>query len=144
MRLELGRRGDYAVRAMLALAAVDDPRPLSARRIAEQMDIPVRFLPHVLTDLVRAGLVVGVTGRRGGYVLSRRSTAISLLDVVDAIDDDATPARCVLRGGPCDTAGRCIVHAPMTAATAAMRRELASATLAEVVRRGGLRMAIAI
>ncbi|MBM4408330.1 MAG: transcriptional regulator, partial [Chloroflexi bacterium] len=53
MRLELTRRGDYAVRAMLALAAATAADgPLSARRIASQMGIPARFVPHVLQDLV--------------------------------------------------------------------------------------------
>jgi Rrf2 family iron-sulfur cluster assembly transcriptional regulator len=144
MRIDLGRRGDYAVRAMLALASDEGPQPLSARRISAAMDIPVRFLPHVLADLARAGLVIGVTGRRGGYVLARRASAISLLEVIDAVRDEAEPARCILRGGPCDVAGRCAVHVPVAAATAAMRRELASASLAEVARRGGLPGAIAV
>lgn len=135
MRLDLSRRGDYAIRAMLALAAADGPRPVSARRVAAQMDIPVRYLGHVLNDLGRAGLVIGVIGRTGGYLLARRPSAISLLDVLDAVESDVQPAQCVLRGGPCDVDGRCAVHPTVAAATAALRRELAAATLADVTRR---------
>lgn len=143
MRLDLSRRGDYAVRAMLALAMADQPRPLSARRIAAQMDIPVRFLPHVLADLGRAGLVIGVTGRTGGYLLARRPSTISVLEILDAVASSEEAARCVLRGGPCDRDGRCAVHPTVTAATAALRRELANATLAEIARRGPVSASLA-
>jgi len=74
MRLELTKRGDYAVRAMLALARGAGNGLQSARRIAEDMDIPVRFLPQVLADLQRAGLVESAPGRSGG---SRRGSACS-------------------------------------------------------------------
>ncbi len=133
MRIELTRRGDYAVRAMLALAQVDGDGPLSARVIAERMAVPVRFMPHVLRDLVRAGLISGRTGRRGGYELARPAAAIDLLGVLDAVETDHSEARCVLRGGPCGADGRCAVHAVFSGAAAALRERLAGATLADVL-----------
>ena len=72
MRLELTRRGDYAVRAMLALARRDAGHVTSGREIADQMDIPVAFLPACDgCTWWRAGLVRSTTGRAGGYVLAR-------------------------------------------------------------------------
>jgi Rrf2 family protein len=136
VRIELTFRGDYAVRAALAITLLDDGRPVSARRIAERMAIPVRFLPHVLTDLVRAGLVVGTPGRHGGYRLAAPASEIDLLRVVDAVEDRGDPPRCVLRGGPCRYDGTCAVHDVFFAATTAMRRELAAATLADLARDG--------
>ncbi len=132
MRLELSRRGDYAVRAGLAIALLDNGRPVSARRIAEYMDIPSRFLPHVLTDLVRAGIVIGTAGRGGGYHLAQPAGEIDLLRIVDAVEERGEPVRCVLRGGPCRIDGTCVVHDTFSAATDAMRRELASAKLADL------------
>ena len=133
MRLELTRRGDYAVRAMLALSAAGPGAPpLSARRIAEQMAIPARFLPHVLADLVAAGLVTARTGRAGGYRLARPPAEISLLEVITAVEGDARRRACVLRGIPCGTDGFCAVHGVFMAAQDAMLDELARATLADV------------
>lgn len=133
MRLELTRRGDYAVRTMLALAAgTDQPGLVSARRIAALMSIPGRFLPHVLHDLVGAGLVEGRTGRAGGYRLARPPSRITLLEVVEAAEGDGGPPTCVLRGGPCRPDGRCAVHDPFAAARAAVRERLASTTLEDV------------
>jgi Rrf2 family protein len=133
VRLELTLRGDYAVRASLAVALLDDGRPVSARRIAERMDIPTRFLAHVLTDLVRAGIVTGTTGRNGGYRLAAPAAEINLLRIADAVDERGDPPRCVMRGGPCRYDGTCAVHDAFSAATAAMRRELAAASLAGLV-----------
>lgn len=132
MRLELTLRADYAVRAALAIAVLDREGPVSARRIAERMDIPGPFLAHVLSDLVRAGLVLGTTGRSGGYRLTRSAADINLLQVVDAVEGDGSIGRCVLRGGPCRLDGTCAVHGPFMAATEALRRELRLANLADL------------
>ena len=144
MRVTLSLRGDYAVRAMLALAEHQHghdagdldgalaPR-LSAGRIATRMRIPKRYVAHVLTDLVRAGLVIGSTGRNGGYRLSLPPDQVDLLRIVDAAEPEHLPARCVLRGIPCDPDGRCAVHDAFSAAGAALRAELARTTLASLV-----------
>jgi Rrf2 family protein len=144
MRVTLSLRGDYAVRAMLALAQHerdgpegdgDRPPLLSAGRIATRMRIPLRFVAHVLSDLVRAGLVIGSPGRRGGYRLAHPAREIDLLQVVDAAEPQGGPPRCVLRGIPCDPAGRCAVHDAFSGATAAVRAELARTTIAGLVER---------
>ena len=79
MRLELTRRGDYAVRAMLSLAAHNGNGWLSVARISAAMDIPERFLPRVMTDLVRSGLVEGhsVAPAAIGYPGRRRRSRCS-------------------------------------------------------------------
>jgi Rrf2 family iron-sulfur cluster assembly transcriptional regulator len=130
MRLELTRRGDYAVRAMLALTAANGDGWTSAPRIAASMAIPERFLPRVLRDLARAGLVDAHAGRSGGYRLARPASAISLLDVIDAVEPPEPVPRCVLRGIPCGIDGRCQVHDVFDAARSAHRARLADASLA--------------
>ena len=138
MRLELTRRGDYAVRAMLAIVASDDARPMSVRRIADSMAIPPRILPSVMRALLRAGLIEAHEGRSGGYRLAIPATEVSLLTVIEALEGDTRRKTCVLRGGPCGRDGHCAVHAAFYEAQEALRSELARATLAEVVRSGGL------
>jgi Rrf2 family protein len=133
MRLELTRRGDYAVRAMVALAATPHDRPVSVRRIAEAMGIPPPILPSVMRELVRAGLVEAVSGRSGGYRLAKRPVDVDLLAVVEAIEGDTRRQTCVLRGGPCGRDGHCAVHDVFWAAQEAIRMELRRATLDQVV-----------
>jgi Rrf2 family protein len=137
MRLELTRRGDYAVRAMLALA---EPRSegghdngwLSVRRIAERMAIPHRFLPQVMRDLANAGLVEAQTGRSGGYRLARPAASISLLDVIEAVEGESRRQTCVLRGGPCGRDGYCAVHTVFFEAQEALLGHFERTSLAKV------------
>jgi Rrf2 family protein len=116
VRLELTKRADYAIRAVVALARTSGPERLSVRQVAADQGVPERFLTHVMGDLVRAGLVEATVGRTGGYRLARRSADISLLDVVEAVEGDSHRRTCVLRGGPCAVDGRCDVHAVFAAA----------------------------
>jgi Rrf2 family protein len=144
MRLELTRRGDYAVRAMLALASETAAGPLSARRIAERMEIPPRFLPQVMSDLAAAGLVEATTGRSGGYRLSRPPARISLLEVIEAVEGDSRRQTCALRGGPCGADGTCAIHDVFSAAQDALLRQFAGASLEDMAGRrtgGGPRAA---
>ena len=132
MRLELTKRGDYAVRAMLALTRGSGNGLLSARRIANAMGIPVRFLPQVLADLQRAGLVEASAGRSGGYKIARDATEVSLLEVIEAVEGDSRRRSCVLRGGPCGEDGNCDVHDIFFEGQEALRGTFARATMAEI------------
>lgn len=134
MRLELTRRGDYAVRAMLALAGPGADGWLSVNRIAAAMSIPVRFLPAVMRDLTKTGLVEARTGRAGGYRLARAARQITLLDVIDAVEPEDDARQCVLRGIPCGQDGLCVVHETFDEARVIHRQRLASATLASLAR----------
>jgi Rrf2 family iron-sulfur cluster assembly transcriptional regulator len=134
MRLELTRAGDYAVRAMLVLAEADPAAWVSAARISAAMAIPPRFLPRVMRGLLQAQLVEARTGRSGGYRLARPATAISLLDVIVALEPADDARRCVLRGIPCGSDGRCAVHDSFTDARLAMTDHLA-ATMLDSLRR---------
>jgi cysteine desulfurase len=134
MRLELTHRGDYAIRAMIALSHNDRAR-LSVRRIAEEMHIPVAFLPQVMRDLVAAGLVESASGRSGGYRLARPAAGIAVLEIVESIEGDSRRTTCVLRGSPCGRDGHCDAHDVFFAAQSAMLDRLRRATLADLVSR---------
>lgn len=134
MRLELTRRGDYAIRAMLALARAGDDTWLSVSRIARAMSIPARFLPQVMADLTRGGLVRAATGRTGGYQLARRPDAVSLLEVIEAVEGESRRRTCVLRGGPCGSDGHCAVHETFFRAQEALLAVFATTTLEALAR----------
>lgn len=127
-------RGAYAIRAVLTLAREDGDRVVPARTIARQMDIPVRFLPQVLGDLSRAGIVEARLGRAGGYRLSRPSSRISILEVIEATEGDTRRQTCVLTGERCGQgAFPCDVHAVFSDAQVAILARLAATTVADVL-----------
>jgi Rrf2 family protein len=135
VRLELTKRADYAIRTVLALARTTDGERMSVRRVAAEHAVPERFLPQVMRDLVRAGIVEGAVGRAGGYRLALSPARISLLDVVEAVEGDSRRRVCVLRGGPCALDGACDVHATFVAAQEDVLSRLRGMTVSEAVRR---------
>lgn len=133
VRLELTHRGSYAIRAVLALARADDGKVVPARRIAKEMDIPVRFLPQVLGDLSRAGIVEARLGRAGGYQLSKPASEVSLLAVIEASEGDARRQTCVITGQECGVGELCEVHDVFSEAQNAILVRLDDVSVADVV-----------
>ncbi|MGH6818286.1 MAG: RrF2 family transcriptional regulator [Methylovirgula sp.] len=86
-------------RSMLALAAVADialharPQPVAAKTLAGRLDLPPRHLETLLQALVRADILKGVRGPRGGYELARERRRISAAEVVRAVTDDEDSAK---------------------------------------------------
>ncbi|WP_431878122.1 RrF2 family transcriptional regulator [Micromonospora marina] len=99
-------RADYALRAMLAVAATG-PRSagggelVKAASLAEGQGIPLSFLQGILLDLRRAGLLHSHRGTEGGYALTRPPDEISVGDVLRAVGGAITS----VRGVPADRAG---------------------------------------
>lgn len=132
MRLDLTKRSDYAIRAMLALAKTEGGL-LSSRKIAHEMKIPPRFLPQIMGDLTRAGLVDAHPGRAGGYRLAKPADSVNLLTVIEAVEGDPHRQICIMRGTACGSDGECGVHYVFYAAAGALLEHLESATLKGVI-----------
>lgn len=84
--MRVSARADYAVRATAALAALESGGPVKAIDIAEDQQIPVKFLQGVLTELRIARIVRSTRGPDGGFMLARPAGEITLADVFRAID----------------------------------------------------------
>lgn len=132
MNIGLGRRGDYAVRAVFALAGAYGTGRRKAREIAELMTIPERYLPQILAPLVRQGVLTAVAGPDGGYELARPPGKITLLEVVETAEGPVSSDHCVLRGGPCDRAHACAMHDPWRRAQSAFSNQLAATTFEDL------------
>jgi Rrf2 family protein len=133
MRLELTKRADYAIRAVLALARLPPAERRSARQVAVDQAIPASFLPLVMRDLVQAGLVDGRVGRSGGYRLARSAAMISMLDVIEAVEGDSRRRVCVLRNARCPVGGVCDVHATFASAQDDVLRRLGATSVADAI-----------
>jgi Rrf2 family protein len=83
--VRISAKADYAVRAMVELAAAGD-EPVKGERLAEAQDIPLQFLEHILLELKHARLVRARRGARGGYWLARAPEEITLANVIRAVE----------------------------------------------------------
>ena len=139
MRVTLGRKGEYSVRAVLDVVQHRAEGRRKAREIAGGIGVPEQHLRQVLAELVRANLLMAVAGPSGGYSLAREPEAITLLDVVEAAEGPVGLERCALRGGPYDPTDPCPVHDTWSRAQSALSEELQATTVAELAEYGSLR-----
>jgi Rrf2 family protein len=84
--MKLTRASSYALHAVTFMAVQKHDRPIASHHIAQARDIPERFLLKVLKPLVSARVLHSVKGPNGGYRLARSPNAITLLEVLEAVD----------------------------------------------------------
>lgn len=83
----LSRKTLFAIEAVLDIAYHASANPVQSREITRRQGIPRRYLEQVLQNLVRAGVLTGVRGPRGGYRLARERRRITLADIVQVIHE---------------------------------------------------------
>lgn len=92
--MKLSRRGEYATKALLILGASDQERGVSATEIAKAAQIPEPFLNQILLTLKNGGVLRSRRGARGGYVLNRPASQITIGDVARLMDGPLAPIPC--------------------------------------------------
>jgi Rrf2 family protein len=90
--VQISAKSDYAIRAMIELAA-QGGGPVKGDRLAAAQDIPSKFLEAILAQLRQSGLLQSRRGAEGGYWLARPATDISLADIVRAVDGPLASVR---------------------------------------------------
>jgi Rrf2 family protein len=130
--LRLSKKADYALMAMKHLAQKPGVQSTSAREIAEQYDIPIELLAKVLQRLVRTGLLASTQGTRGGYTLSRAAEAISVADVIQAIDGPLTVTACSTEKNTCEQYSKCSIRDPLWQIRERIVAALGTVTLSEM------------
>ena len=94
--MRISAKADYAVRAVVELAAATDDRPVKAERIATAQGIPLNFLENILGELRHAGIVRSHRGAEGGFRLAKAAELITIADVIRAVEGPLAS----VRGGP--------------------------------------------
>lgn len=91
--MHISAKAEYAMRALLTLAADADQRAHTAERLASAQSLPVKFLENILVDLRRGGLVRSQRGADGGYRLARPASEITAADVLRLVDGPLAEVR---------------------------------------------------
>jgi Rrf2 family nitric oxide-sensitive transcriptional repressor len=127
----LPKTAEYALRAVVWLAR-DPETTMSADLLAENTQVPRRYLHKVLQDLGRATLVSSYPGPGGGYALARKPERITILDVVNAVAPLERIRHCPL-GLPSHTR-LCPLHKELDSVYAATEKALGRVAISDLVR----------
>ena len=96
--MNVGRRVDYAVRALAFLAGQPEGKIVSRAEIEKSQDIPSFYLSKIMKDLVAGGLVQSHIGSKGGFTLARLASNISIKDVYETVERPLVLMDCLQRG----------------------------------------------
>jgi Rrf2 family protein len=132
----LSQKAKYAIKALLMLARAKDGTLIQVNEIAEQQNIPKKFLDLIFFELRRHGLIVSTRGRDGGYALGVPAADISMASIVRAVDGPLAPLPCASvkfyrRCSDCDDEKTCEVRRLMREVRDAAAAILDNTSLAE-------------
>jgi len=96
--MNVGRRVDYAVRALSYLAGQPADKVISRSDIEKNQDIPSFYLSKIMKDLVAGGLVRSHIGSKGGFTLAKAAASISIKDVYEAVERPLVLMECLEKG----------------------------------------------
>lgn len=114
----LSNKSKYAIRALLALARHTDQEPMLIADLAEQEQIPKKFLESILLELKNKGILQSKKGKGGGYSLGRSPQEISIGEIIRVLDGPLAPLPCVSHTAyrkcdECDDEATCGLRAVM-------------------------------
>ncbi|QTH72773.1 Fe-S cluster assembly transcriptional regulator IscR [Pseudoalteromonas xiamenensis] len=131
--MKLTSKGRYAVTAMLDVALHASIGPVPLADISERQEISLSYLEQLFARLRKHGLVSSVRGPGGGYLLGREAVAISVGDVINAVDESVDATRCHGSTGGCQSGLRCLTHSLWSDLSIRIEDFLNNITLAELV-----------
>jgi len=131
MRLEITRRADLAVRALLVLHAREGKR-IKGSELAAQLGTTPGFMPQALAPLVQAGWIRSDPGPSGGYVGAVDLGALDVLAVVEAVEGPTETGICVVRGSACGVGSPCALHTAWSRGRQVLIESLAATKLADL------------
>jgi Rrf2 family protein len=131
--VQISAKADYAVRALLVMAADPEGKPIKGETIAKSQGMPVKFVENTLVELRRTGLVASQRGTAGGFKLGKPANRITIADVVRAVDGPLAEVRGVRPDETAYEGPAANLQTVWIATRANLRAVLEHVTLADVV-----------
>lgn len=108
--LQISRKIDYGLRAMIHLAGLPPGKIASLQDLATTLHLPREFLAKILKVLTASGVVRSSRGARGGYQLARPPREISFLEVIEAVEGPVQLNVCLDHKDRCDVSAGCTMY----------------------------------
>ena len=133
--MKISTKGRYGLRTLMDIAVHQAKGPVNLNDIAERQGISAKYLWQIVNLLKTAGFVRGTRGPKGGYVLLRDPSEITLLDVIQILEGPVSLVECVDSPDFCARTENCVAHAVWSEVSQSIRDSLRNITLAEILRR---------
>ncbi len=133
--MKLSTRGRYGTRALLDLALHQGQGTVLLKDIAQRQRISLRYLEHLITPLIAAGMVRSTRGPRGGVSLVKPPEEIKLGEIIQLLEGSLAPVDCVNNLGICSRSAFCVTRDVWDELKKAMNGVLESTTLQDLVER---------
>jgi Rrf2 family protein len=128
------RSAEYAIRAFVQLATVEEGKYAMVKNIAKTSDIPAHFLAKILQQLARKGFLRSSKGPTGGFALRMPAEEISMLQLVDSVDGLSDFQRCPAGMAECNDQQPCGMHENWKALRSEIMRYLEETTIAALAK----------
>ncbi len=94
----ISTKGRYALRVMIDLAQHEGEGNIPLKDIAERQDISKKYLEIIVKDLVKGGMLNGVSGKGGGYSLCRKAEEYTVGEIIELMEGTLAPVACLIDG----------------------------------------------
>ena len=91
----ISTKGRYALRVMIDLAEHEGEGNIPLKSIADRQDISKKYLEIIVKELVRGGLLSGVSGKGGGYSLNRKAEDYTVGEIIELMEGSLSPVACL-------------------------------------------------
>jgi FeS assembly SUF system regulator len=130
--IRMSRIADYGIVLMAHLAAQADGASHNAREVAADTGLPVPVVSKILKALARAGLLESHRGAKGGYSLGRPADAITVPEMIQALEGPIGLTECTQQPGACPQEASCHVREPWQRINQVVHEALTRVTLADL------------
>lgn len=132
--MRLTTRGRYTVTAMLDLALRPANQTITLSEIASRQTISIAYLEQLFSKLKRHQLVTSVRGANGGYRLARPAESITILEIIESVNESVDATRCDHQGN-CQNGAMCLTHDLWHDLSVHIEDYLRNITLADLIHR---------
>ena len=133
--MQITRAGEYGILGLIHLARRAPGEMAMIEDVSRTEKIPKSFLAKIFQHLVKAGLVRSVRGAGGGFVLAKEPTAITVLEVIEAIEGKIVFQRCLQDEPDCEHQGGCALCGLFEQAQDGMKEVFGRTTLRDLITR---------
>ena len=130
--LKITKSVEYAFLGLKYIAENSCSRVVSTAEMSKELGMPYDLLAKIMQKLVKDNIITSVQGTKGGYSLMRNPEDISLLSVIDALDQNIQIADC-FTPGDCNRNGSCCLQSPLFNIQEKIKVLFSKTTLKEII-----------